>query len=320
VREDSTFGRTDGLQSKTSSYFLAQRVGAGFHPTDALLLGLDLRGTRYFETSSRSAFTAWLVSANATYELSDHFALFASGTFSPRSQTWLTIPLTLSGASSPTSVKLSSTSSSYSGELGTEWGTNGDSNYETVVEASTGLLAYNVTEGSGGKRNAGASLGSVCGSDLACRAELASILGREDQQTYQGRLSLGVTETLHQDTDLGLMASYYAYATSVTQQGQARALLLDGPSAADGLPILPLHWAVQPSLLHRFNGWSVSAYGQYAPYIDAAGHAISYGVRGDASLTKTLKLRASANQLLDYTTDGLATRSTWATLGLRLSF
>jgi hypothetical protein len=199
----------------------------------------------------------------------------------------------------------------------------GDSNAETVGDFSFFANSYSITNAVQGVRGLGGAPVSpsalACGAG-PCPAPLRKALERGKASLWQIRTSLGVTETLLEDTDVDLVGSYYLYTEDPTEVGLYSVGTFGRTTVGEGIPTLPLRWSARLFMLHRFGHLGVGASFQYGKFVDDTGDSEIGGVRVEYKFVKTFKAWLSGN--LEHDVDPVVAplNTIWAGAGARLRF
>jgi hypothetical protein len=193
--------------------------------------------------------------------------------------------------------------SSFGFGLGAEYDTAGDSDAESVLGLAVGTTAYSTTQ----RARIGKGAARVLGP-----AQASSLL--------QWRVTASCTETLFEDSDLGISASYYLYSRDPTQSGLYGPAVLGRVAPGDGIPIEPLQYSLRPNLAHRFGPLRFSAYGQLGHYFGGEGWSWIGGLKLRYRFSDMVAAWLSGNLQQDDYASGDDLRILWASAGARLVF
>jgi hypothetical protein len=235
---------------------------------------------------STSADNIFLLDLGVDWEATRRWAFGAEIDYSPPSRAASDVPLDytymapLQNGSQQSDGQLISHTSSVTGLLSCSFDT-GEGNWETAVDASVSATEYFATE----KVDAvwsEAQMRSVtpraivdyCATHPCPRGSLAA-LRAEPADLFQAKLSLGVTETIHDRTDIGILGAYYLYDRDPTTVGYysriaAGRTAVREASFGGGLPIAPYLFTVKPTITRRFNRALLQASFQFGQYVSDA--------------------------------------------------
>lgn len=246
VSNELSAGALWSSTSHGSSPFLSDRLGGSVDTSDALSFSGDLTYTRYFHSHGASGENIFQLAAAGDYTPDDHLSFGVDLRGSPTSTASTTDPT--SGA------RYSYRSSSLGGGLSAEYDTAGEGDVETIADAYLGLTGYRTTQHARSSKQA------------------QSVLIGTPSSLLQYRASVGVTEQLWRDTEIGLTGTYYLYSEDPIDTGY------DGPSiwgrggVSEGVPLEPLRWAIRPSVRQKLGPWKVGAYVHYGRYVGDEGY------------------------------------------------
>jgi hypothetical protein len=259
VSNEFSAGAISSSTSRGSSPFISDRLGASVDASEALSFSGDLTYTRYFHSHGAAAENIFQLVAASDYMPDDHLSFGIDLRGSPTS--------TASSTDPTTGARYSYKSASLGGGISAEYDTAGDSNVETIADTYLGLTGYRTTQGPKGTKEA-----------------------RSASSLLQWRASLGVTEQLWRDTEVGLTGTYYLYSEDPANRGY------DGPSiwgregVSEGVPLEPLRWAIRPSVRQRFGPVKVGAYFHYGRYVDDGGYMIVAALKGALKVSDAFRL------------------------------
>lgn len=268
--------------------------------------------------ASRGATTLYF-SPGVAWEASDHLAFGLALTWSPSSRLLTDTTLTYANASGRTvdaDALLSATTSSSGAHLSASWETEGDSDFETAVDLDAGVTRYAAEQHVLAVRDP-ASGASVSDQQLRawcdthpCSRQLLGLLRERATPLVQSELRLGVTETIREDTDVGIGASYFLYDRDPTEVGFYGLVAAGrGPGFASGMPLAPLRWSVRPEVAHRFGDFGVRLWLEHGLYVDDEGTSNALGVKLQYRFAKSFRMWVTASLRRD--TDALGNESTF---------
>jgi hypothetical protein len=132
-------------------------------------------------------------------------------------------------------------------------------------------------------------------------------------------LSVGVTATVHADTDLTLVAEYHGYVDDPTRAGIFSVATVGRPGP--GALIAPLRYLVRPEAVHRFGNFSLQAWLEGGEYVSGAGQGTSgAGLKAQYKFTQSFRTWVSAGGRRDVDSEGQIIRSGTLALGAAYRF
>jgi hypothetical protein len=270
-----------------SSPFVSDRLGGSLDATDELALSVDATFTRYFKSRAASAESILQLDGAVDYAPGDHWAFGADVRGSPPST--VTVP-------DATGTKYSYRSSLIGGGLSAEYDTAGDSDLETIGDTYLGLTSFRTTQRS-----------KVPGSPKTTPPSL-----------LQWRLSLGLTEVLWQNTEVGLTGTYYLYSDDPVDTGYNGTSVGGRGGVGDGVPLEPLRWALRPMVRERFGPVKLGAYVQYGRYVDDTGYSVMMALKVQWKVTEDVRLWGQLGFQHDRDHTGEALSIPWGSVGVRV--
>jgi hypothetical protein len=192
-------------------------------------------------------------------------------------------------------------------DLGAEYDTAGDTNAESAIGLSLGATSYSTTQAVRQRKN---TMLMGAPPPMFGMAEEASLI--------QWRADANFTETLYENTDIGLSGTYYIYNRDTAQSGYYGEAVF-GRLIGDGIPIAPLQYAIRPSLTHRFGALQLRGYVQYAAYRSDEGSSFVVGLKTQYKFSSALRVWLGANVQRDRVSAGDLNMLS-ASAGLRLVY
>jgi hypothetical protein len=154
----------------------------------------------------------------------------------------------------------------------------------------------------------------MCGA-AACSRELRAALWPQWTQLAQFTAAVNVTETVQQDTDVGIDAAYYTYDEDPTRVGYFALTTIGRGNLGAGVAVAPLDYTLAPTIAHRFDALMVTASLSYGSYVDDLGYDVTSALRVQYKLKlddgKRLKLHTKLTGSWDVT-DALTAAVTFA--------
>ena len=316
-------------------------LSGSFDLSDAFTLGVDLgltldppmraQGGASFGSSGGRVLNGALL---LDFLPSEHFLLGVSLDFSPRSRTEsaTTVLFTNSlGTLVTADALLRSTSSSFGAGLTASYATAGESNLEFTFDGAVGFSRDNTVQSISsietprGMVQADEVIRScenatTLSLETLCRS-LLPVLRAEPSTLSQLRLSLGVTATLFEDTDIGLGGTLYLYDRDPTRVGyfslmaMGRMVLL-----GNGMAVAPILFTASPALSHRFGNLSADLSYQYSRYLADLGSGHAFSLRLAYRFSQGFQLWLRPGLQLDVQPGAEPIRSFALSAGVRFSF
>lgn len=275
------------------------------------------------------------VGLGTEWDPSPHWSLGLDLLVSPKSTSSSTTPLPSITSGTRRLAVLKATSSNASAILSGSWVSAPESSWSTEVDLSLGGSSFHTTQRltSLWSRTAQSEwvpitrtqIQSFCGGETSTATVLCKQLSAASQGTPQAvgqaELALGVTETIHQTTDIGLSWTYFAYSRDPTQVGfYTFGMAGRGFAVGQGIPIAPMRWDLHPDVLHQFGPVVAELWLDWSQYLPGLGHGAGLGARVAWNVSDALALFAIGTGRADVAADGTTTHSGGATLGVRYFF
>jgi hypothetical protein len=329
VSDELTLGATRETASSPNTKFWGDRLSGSAEVSERWSVQLGAMVTHYGATTASTAETVWQLSGGALFEMDDHWSFGAAGQLSPNSTGSLWVPTVLDvGTLAPASVEVRSQTKSYGFDLSSEWESAGHDetpDAETIVDVFLGGTHYSIAQAiprvrtQSGAELTTNELRASCNA-IECGPAIRSILAKDQSSLWQLRASVAVTETLYDDTDLDLSATYFVYTTDPSKIGLYSVGTFSRTPIGEGLPTLPLRYTVRPAVEQRFGPIGIEPSFQYGHYVDDEGHALTYGLRVNAKPSRPVKLWIGGTLQSDADGQGNTAWMAWATLGARVRF
>ena len=320
VTDEVTVGRTFAQGTK----FYGDRLAALFEPSERLSLRTAASVMRYEPVRRSGGETVLQLSAGGTLQLSDAWAVGLDVNGAPPATASSAPRATLddgSGTPTPVTLDVKTRTSSFGGSATVEYARGTDTDHETVVDATLGATAYDVTNRIAGARSTtGAPLGSASCGATGCAPDVARSLDRDTVALAQLRASVGLTQTLRDATDVDVVATYYGYTDDPTQVGILSVGTFGRAAVAGGIPTLPLRWSARAAVLHRLGAWGVGGSLQHGQFIDREGYGDIGGLRAEWRFAAAWKGWLSAYAERDAGPALAATWTAWCGAGARVRF
>ncbi len=281
----------------------------------------------------------YAVGLGPSYTFGDHWLFMASGTFSPKSTQLTQTTLMFDDKVPPAGAKQHDAqvhAESTSG--GVMWMANydtaGDSNWETSVAATVmwnhyGTLQKVADVQVGGKALDTATLGAACATATTKACKVLRALLRAQQDTLdQGSFGLTVTETIHEDWDAILGATYYVYSKDPNDVGvfsvATRGTGVVGPRGSrgsleygEGVPLSAFLFNTQVGGAWHAHGWKVALLEAIGGYVDDGGHLAATTLKVSYKFNANWKVLTSFTFQRDTDSVGTVTNGELGTLTVR---
>ncbi len=263
----------------------------------------------------------------------DHWLVFGTGTWSPKSTELSTTTVQLTGPKGGTTdadALIRAVSSSGGGLLVASYDTAGEGDYETSVTLSGAVTHYATTQrvqeiqtADGIKTEqelVDACAGTAKGSKMCKR--LKPLLAKQDGAVTQMAVALSVVETFFEDTDVALGATYYLYDKNpndvgfftVAAAGRSTSLSRGGTGGAmasfgTGVALAPMQWNGTLGVVERLGDWKLSLIGGYGRYVDDAGSSGTVTIKTQYKFNEHWKALVVASGQVDRDQSDSVTKS-----------
>ena len=177
------------------------------------------------------------------------------------------------------------------------WSSGGESKFEHTLDVTLGFTRYNVTQQ---VVVPDAILSNLL--KLECAAgdsDVCLMIRGVASPLWQGRFGAGYTATLFTDTDVGIEGTYFLYDKPPTGLGYF-SLISPGREVGSGVPVLPLQFALKPSVAHAFGPVRVKLSYQYGLYTEGLGVLHAATAKVSWKVTKEWRLSLSVTGQLDF--------------------
>jgi hypothetical protein len=277
-------------------------------------------GTDFGDTGENT----YVLDLGTTWTPNDHWTLDEAFSWSPKSpsaaDTTLTFDREVGRSEKTTNLQgfLRSTAATIGGNIGVDYDTAGDSNFESDVTLELADSELTVNQNleeiyeDGVKVNAD-DLKTYCDNagrgTLRCK-QLQPAL--EDSTVMLNTFSIkaGFTETLFDNTDLSVGVTYYIYSQdpttlgyfSLAERGRATAPVSGDRSTAStdraagsvafggGVPLEPLLVQGNLGVAQTFGGFKIALSGAFGEYYDFSGYQVTGGLKLSYKFNKSWKL------------------------------
>ncbi len=288
------------------------------------------RGILGREFGSRGA-TVLDLGSGLSWEASDHVLLGLSLGLSPSARLVNDTTVAFTTATGQTVVAdalLAATTRVYSGGLFLSYDTAGDSDLESAVDTGLSIRHYDTDQrltavrGPGGTVLTAADILNQCRILRRCSPQLLALLRERPSALTQTEARLGVTETLWEDTDIGLGGSWFFYDQDPTTVGFFSLMSAGRGSVGfgGGVPLAPLRWRLRPEVSQAFGRFRVKAWFEHGQYVSGQGWSNAVGGRLQFRFTRDFRLWVSGGWQHDTDADGNAVGFSRVGLGALLLF
>jgi len=271
------------------------------------------RGILGREFGSRGA-TVLDFGSGLSWEASDHVLLGLSLGLSPSAKlvTDTTVAFTtLDGQMAVANALLEASTRMTSAALFLSYDTAGYSDLETAVDGGLGVSHFVTDQRIAALRG---PAGAVVTADqiLAecrvrrCSQQLLGLLRGLPAALNQIEARFGITETLWEDTDVGLGGSWFFYDRDPTQAGFFSLMAAGrGPvTFGGGVPLAPLRWRLRPELSQAFGDIRVKLWLEHGEYVSGEGRSNAVGTRLQYRFTRDFRMWLSASWQHDTDAEG----------------
>ena len=273
------------------------------------------------------------LSPGVIWGATEHFNFGAMFNYSPSSQLRADTSILYHPAPKETATRdaqVSAITSSWAGLASASYQTAGESNWETAVDVDVGVTHFSSEQRIVAARDAsGKALGlarlkadiqAFC-ETAACTRQLVGLFREHGTPLNQVTVRVGVVETIHWNTDLGIRGTYYFYDRDPTDVGFYGLVAAGrGTSFGSGLPLAPLQWTLRPELVHRWSRFSMRVWFEHGLYVDSEGVMDVAGSKLEYKLTRDLRLWLTASVQRDRDTEGIVTLFGQGSLGAMFRF
>jgi len=344
VSEEVSLSTTQQAQQNPRTGAFANTVTGVIDASEAVSVTVDLgfthdNGTRTqvgTETGYSPGGNILLGAVALDWMPSEHWMFGGAVDVSPRSvttsRTTVLVEDTATGQQTEADAELRTVSSVWGVSLSGGYATAGLSDFEGAVDASAALTRFSVTPSltrletrlgplSADQIRAFCSRPQLSRANRALCTTLLAALRGEPATLEQLRLSLSFTGTLSQDTDVGLVASLYAYDRDPTSVGYFSVLAVGRTvTVGNGIPLAPVQFSVRPLLVHRFGKLSLDGAYQFGRYVDDQGAFHAFSARAQYRFNKAWRAWLRLSAQVDLDADGRPLRSSAVTAGVRYTF
>jgi hypothetical protein len=305
------------------------RTGAG---SVSGVAELSLGETWMVSTSLQYTRDLGTTTSEASAPGSDLFLLGLGATFTPNDH-WLSA-LTFSG-SPPTTQQNATNFSTGAGKsadvvlssanwsLGATWlgsyATAGDSKWESTVDLFASATFFSVFQQASLPSTARSqAFTTFCSTASGRRSSSCALLTGVSASLLQGRVGAAYTATLWQAVNVGLEASAYLYSQDPATVGSFSLVALRNTTVGAGVPVLPLHVTIKPSVFVPLGAFTVGAWYQLGVLADAEGLNHLFGLKVSWKASKWLRVWVSATTQFDAEASGVANLSGGALIGTQV--
>lgn len=296
--DEITFGALESTKTLPKTPYFSNRLGGSVDASEEVRLRLDTTFTHYDREAQTSATNVFQLLFGGTWEPNDHLSFDGDVYWSPQSATVTSTPRSPGVPAERSTARTSSGGAAISGEYDTA--TDGD--FDTAVDLTLGVTRYSTTQA------------------MRLGRGLLATGTSEKEALVQARASLGVTETILLNTDVGLVGTYYLYNRDPTQSGYYGASVFGRGVVSDGIPLEPMRWSVRPTVLERFGAFHVIASFQYAGDVDSSGHSVLFGLKLQYKFSRVVKAWVSAYHQAETLPSSEVQKIDFGSLGATVSF
>jgi hypothetical protein len=301
VADEVTLGRIAQKGATTTGYW-SDRLDGSIDLSDEVALDAVAGVTHYASTPGERTGDIFQLGLGGVWQPSEHIVLDANLFLSPQSAS-------VSRGVQLTAAKKSAVrdkTSTFGFSLGGEYDTAGDTDAESAIGLSVGATSYQTTQATRPRPSA---------------KQPQPMFGAPEQSALvQWRAIASFTETLYEDTDLGVSGTYYFYSRDPTQSGYYGATVFGRGAIDDGIPIEPLDYSIRPTVAHRFGLLRLSGYFQGGHYHSGEGSSYIGGTRFQYKFSRAVRAWLAGGLQVDSYSTGGDVRILWASAGARIVF
>ncbi len=303
------------------------------------ITGQDLSG----DPSVVKAGAVYALGLGPSWTLGDHWTFMGSGTFSPKSSQLTQSTLSFADKTPPAGVKdheaqIRADSTSGGVMLSASYDTDGESDWETSVAATLNWNHYGTLQKIADIQVANksvdtATLATACATETtkACKV-LRALLRAQGDTLDQGSLGVTVTETIHQDWDALIGATYYVYSKDPNDVGMfsvaTRGTAVVGPRAGagsgveygEGIPLSAFLYNTQFGAAWHAHGVKIALIQAVGRYVDDGGGLTATTLKASYKFNKNWKLLGSFTFQRDTDSSGVVTTGPLGSLTLRFTW
>jgi hypothetical protein len=343
VTDEVGFGSSPATTNNPSTGFLYDRLGGEGDINDHWDIRGDVmlthdqaappqQGARFGSSGGNILF----FDLGGDWQPDDHISFGLEGDFAPKSNQASDAQIAVAGpdgGSALADADLRTATSSLGFTVNVGLDTAGESNWESAGNTSLAVTHFSTDQLVAAVANRRTNfelptLRTACEkAQTAGRAPIscAALLGEPGDIT-QSRVAANFTETLYEDTDVGLTGAYYIYDKDPTTVGYftlaTRGRVATGGSFAfgQGLAIAPYQFTVRPDVAHRFGGLRLDLSYQYGQYVPGQGYSNAVGLKADYKFNRAWKVWLAV--ILEKDTDGSGNQTTSGSVaaGVRFRF
>ena len=330
VSEEVSVGTTVATATNAATQWVSDRIAGSWEPNQRWRVELEMSATRSRSTEiSANASSGVGGSLAADLSPSSHWTLGAIVGWAPYVTKSSFARIEADGLPDgmvEADVNLVSSSWMMSVGLSAAYDSGGTGDFSTAASLRVGASYYDSEQSIVTVRDPDTlreyttmELREDCEYYGDCSAELREGLWPQWTQVQQFTLGASVTETVYQDTDLGMDFEYYLYNQDPTQAGYFTMATVDGGNLGEGISVSPMDYVLSPSIGHRFGDFAATGTLSYGKYIRDLGHDVTASLRVQVRLPladdKRLRLYTKLTSSWDVTPEDLPRQSVSLALG-----
>jgi hypothetical protein len=282
--EEIAVGGTPSTDASPGSSWVSDKLAGIWDAGEDLQVRLDVSATRAYTGSTTSISGDVLNAAlSVDYTLDTHWTVHAGVGWSPQSETHATESVD-TGGEMLADAYLRASSSSMSAGAGIGYETGGDSDRETSASLGVNATYFDSQQEITSIRDATGQMVGVQQMRTACAAqvcssELQGALWPQWAQLGQFAIDASVSETIDDDTDLGVGAAYYVYDRDPQKLGYFALATVGRGTLGSATGVAPMDFTVTPSVAERWGDLAATATINYGSYLENQGYELGASVR-----------------------------------------
>ncbi len=256
--------------------WISDKIAGVWDANDDVQVRLDFAATR---TSGNVLNT----SLSVDYTIDRHWSMHASAGWSPESETYATEGVD-TGGDMLADAYLRAASSSVSAGASVGYETGGDSDRETSASLSMNATYFQSQQELTSVRDVDGLMYGVQAMRTACAtqycdSQLQGALWPQWAQLGQFAIGGSVSETIDDDTDIGVDAAYYLYDRDPQKLGYFTLATIGRGTLGTATGVAPSQYTVTPSVSQRWGDVAATASLAYGSYLEDQGYELGANVR-----------------------------------------
>ncbi|MBP9112633.1 MAG: hypothetical protein KBF88_07470 [Polyangiaceae bacterium] len=310
----------------TGAMFARNRLSTVIDVHEQVFLRASMGYARYGATDSSDALNVFSFSGGVGVQITDHWSVGIDGNVSPKSSSRSVVPTVLPVLNGNREVEVNATIETETTVAGfgayVEYDAEVNDDVELATELSLGATSFALNqflpkvEFQTGREVSRSELEALCGT--RCPPAIDAILQREKAAFWQLRATLASTMTIHENTDVGLSVSGYAYTSDPREAAQFRLGTFGQGTVESGLPLAPLLVSVRPEFTQRLGDWSLGASASWGHYKDNDGNNFGGDARVAYKVSKALRFTLGGGYQVNLLSESEPLHTYWGSFGARV--